>query len=194
MRTVRRGLLPVLIGLLVAALGLGGVALAAAPTEPVTFGFATISNVSINGIPGTQLVVAPGADVSLTASWVDSHPTYCPYCIDFIPVAFQGASSPAGCLENNGRTGSSGTNTVDLGNAPTTPGAYNIVAEYMLVYYCSQDWNPANATVIAQIIVPPTTTAQCKDGAWMNFGGIFKNQGDCVSYVATGGKNPPANS
>ncbi len=37
----------------------------------------------------------------------------------------------------------------------------------------------------------PTSKAQCKHGGWRSFG-VFKNQGDCVSFVATGGKNPPA--
>ena len=36
----------------------------------------------------------------------------------------------------------------------------------------------------------PTTTAECKDGGWEAYG-VFKNQGDCVSYVATQGKNEP---
>jgi hypothetical protein len=36
----------------------------------------------------------------------------------------------------------------------------------------------------------PTDQDQCKHGGWQTFG-IFKNQGDCVSFVATGGKNPP---
>ena len=36
----------------------------------------------------------------------------------------------------------------------------------------------------------PTSPDQCKNGGWQTYG-IFKNQGDCVSYVATGGKNPP---
>jgi hypothetical protein len=40
--------------------------------------------------------------------------------------------------------------------------------------------------------VLPTTQAQCKDNGWKNYP-QFKNQGDCVSFVATGGKNPPAN-
>ena len=31
----------------------------------------------------------------------------------------------------------------------------------------------------------------CKKGGWASFG-QFKNQGDCVSWYATGGKNPPA--
>jgi hypothetical protein len=30
----------------------------------------------------------------------------------------------------------------------------------------------------------------CKHGGWRNFPG-FKDQGDCVSFVATGGKRPP---
>ena len=38
----------------------------------------------------------------------------------------------------------------------------------------------------------PTSADQCKNGGWQNYGGIFKNQGDCVSFVATNGKNPPA--
>ncbi len=39
----------------------------------------------------------------------------------------------------------------------------------------------------------PTTKDQCKNGGWQSFNGsyTFKNQGDCVSYVATGGKNGP---
>ncbi|MGQ0849140.1 MAG: Calx-beta domain-containing protein [Actinomycetota bacterium] len=37
----------------------------------------------------------------------------------------------------------------------------------------------------------PTTKDQCKKGGWQTFG-VFKNQGDCVSWIATGGKNPPA--
>lgn len=36
----------------------------------------------------------------------------------------------------------------------------------------------------------PTDKAQCKNGGWQQFG-VFKNQGDCVSFVETGGKNQP---
>lgn len=38
----------------------------------------------------------------------------------------------------------------------------------------------------------PTTKDACKDGGWLNFTfepGPFTNQGDCVSYFATAGKN-----
>jgi len=38
----------------------------------------------------------------------------------------------------------------------------------------------------------PSSKDQCKNGGWRTFG-VFKNQGDCVSFVATAGTNPPAN-
>ena len=37
----------------------------------------------------------------------------------------------------------------------------------------------------------PTSKEQCKRGGWQAYG-VFKNQGDCVSFVATGGRNHPA--
>jgi len=63
-------------------------------------------------------------------------------------------------------------------------------------------WTP-NGTVALQITASassPTSKDQCKKGGWMTLsddeGNAFKNQGDCVSYVATDGKNsgaiPPA--
>ena len=39
----------------------------------------------------------------------------------------------------------------------------------------------------------PTSKDQCKGGGWRNYP-QFKNQGDCVSFVATRGENPPANT
>ena len=36
------------------------------------------------------------------------------------------------------------------------------------------------------------TPTMCKKGSWMAFQPAFKNQGDCVSFVVTGGRNKPA--
>jgi hypothetical protein len=48
------------------------------------------------------------------------------------------------------------------------------------------------ATVTFSTAPPaPTNKDQCKNGGWQSFGG-FKNQGDCVSFVASGGKNQPS--
>jgi hypothetical protein len=38
---------------------------------------------------------------------------------------------------------------------------------------------------------PPTSADQCKKDGWKAYGTTFKNQGDCVSFVATKGKNEP---
>jgi len=56
-----------------------------------------------------------------------------------------------------------------------------------------------NISVNNQIVgssTSPLSKDDCKNNGWKNLvganGQAFKNQGDCVSYQATGGKNPPA--
>ena len=39
------------------------------------------------------------------------------------------------------------------------------------------------------VLISPTSKADCMNGDWKNFGTTFKNQGQCVSFVATGGKH-----
>jgi hypothetical protein len=55
---------------------------------------------------------------------------------------------------------------------------------------------PAGSAMAIPVAVVPTDKNQCKKGGWMTLvdseGNGFKNQGDCVSFVATGGKNPGA--
>ena len=74
---------------------------------------------------------------------------------------------------------------------------------------------PAGATITAQVGSGPqqtvtngrftlststgigaglTSKGQCRHGGWKSFGTMFRNQGDCMSFVATGGKNPPSGS
>jgi hypothetical protein len=36
----------------------------------------------------------------------------------------------------------------------------------------------------------PSSDTQCKNNGWKAYG-VFKNQGDCVSFVATGAQNTP---
>jgi hypothetical protein len=45
--------------------------------------------------------------------------------------------------------------------------------------------------VIVDAPTLPVSTDQCRNGGWQSYG-IFKNQGDCVSFVATKGTNQPA--
>ena len=48
--------------------------------------------------------------------------------------------------------------------------------------------SPSIAEIAAEF---QTSPEQCRNSGWQNFG-YFKNEGDCISFVATGGKNPPA--
>ena len=51
------------------------------------------------------------------------------------------------------------------------------------------DLDGGEALVSGEVTITDAPTKdQCKNGGWRNFLG-FKNQGDCVSFVATGGKN-----
>jgi hypothetical protein len=45
--------------------------------------------------------------------------------------------------------------------------------------------------VVHDAVARPTSKDQCKNGRWRSYG-VFRNQGDCVSYVATGGRNQPS--
>lgn len=70
---------------------------------------------------------------------------------------------------------------------------------YCFIYNPVEDGGEAGLRETVQFnlvetpVILPTNKDQCKKGGWENFGGIFKNQGDCVSFVVTGGKNLPAN-
>ena len=41
---------------------------------------------------------------------------------------------------------------------------------------------------------PPATQAECAGGGWKNYGASFKNQGDCVAFVKTNGRNAGSGS
>ena len=49
-----------------------------------------------------------------------------------------------------------------------------------------------NSSQITQNPLVPTSISQCKKGSWQNYPLLgFENEGDCVSFVATAGRNPP---
>jgi len=72
----------------------------------------------------------------------------------------------------------------------TAPGLTSILAFHSTTIAGTQWFGPAIDNVT---ITDTTTKEQCKNGGWMNLqdknGKPFKNQGDCVSYFATNGKN-----
>lgn len=99
------------------------------------------------------------------------------------PVAFTlGSQSCTGATIDGGTPNARVSCTMTL----TQP-----VGSYTLKLFTPGDRSvyPESASVPFSI-TGPTSADQCKNGGWQVFG-IFKNQGDCVSYVASGGKNPP---
>lgn len=77
-----------------------------------------------------------------------------------------------------------------VGSGPTvvtTPG-------WLLLVFNDQVGQQANnsGAYTATIQWRPTKPELCKQGTWSWYG-VFKNQGDCVSYVATHGTNQPSN-
>jgi hypothetical protein len=104
----------------------------------------------------------------------------------FTALDFVCPNQPAGTLDG-------GATCFEVGDGPTTvtgPGTLALGGD---------DWpgstyadNLGSLTVTITPVAPPMPTSknQCKNGSWQTYG-VFKNQGDCVSYVATHGKNGP---
>jgi hypothetical protein len=66
----------------------------------------------------------------------------------------------------------------------TTAGTFTITATARASGVGDRPSGTASVTFVGV----PTDKDQCKNGGWQNFG-IFKNQGDCVSFFTAGG--PP---
>jgi Beta-propeller repeat len=75
------------------------------------------------------------------------------------------------------------TGFTDSTDFPTTAGAVQTTHD--------SSFRDAFVAKIEFAVPLPTSKDQCKNGGWQTFG-VFKNQGDCVSFVATKGKNPPS--
>lgn len=84
---------------------------------------------------------------------------------------------------------------------PTNPSPYGDILNGVscaLTAVCAaaglDDSSTGNAQTLAEVLAnPPTSKDQCKNGGWMQLteanGMPFTNQGYCVSYVETGGRN-----
>jgi len=89
-------------------------------------------------------------------------------------------------VEDNGMPGA-GRDNVTLELVPDPPST----CPPNDVVYAALDTITSGELTVHDATATPTSKDQCKNGGWKTFG-VFKNQGDCVSFVATGGKNPPS--
>ena len=80
-----------------------------------------------------------------------------------------------------------GGSTIDFGANNSGPPVVGTTLQY-------EGSSTRTYSLGATVVIAPTGAAQCKRDGWQSYGGLFKNQGDCVSLVATGGKNPPTGS
>jgi hypothetical protein len=87
-------------------------------------------------------------------------------------------------------TDNSGSTTPDLIQSTAGSGVSNECASPEPSYILPSIVT-SGAIVVTDTPPLPTSTDQCKNGGWQTYG-VFKNQGDCVSFVATKGKNQPS--
>jgi hypothetical protein len=123
-------------------------------------------------------------------------------------VEFLGGTGPVDCLQVSGNTafvrfvvptvfGSTPLTAKLIDGGPAGSGLDRFTAFFSLPASTDCGFQPfgdypltGGDIVVVDASPLPTSKDQCKNGGWRSFG-TFKNQGDCVSFVATGGKNPP---
>jgi hypothetical protein len=145
-----------------------------------------IRNVS-GGVPGSVVLASasvPAADVPVEGTPFPAGYAFVPVSFaspvpvlsgsQYAIVAYTGGSNHYGWGRFNANVYSGGAALFSLASPPTT-------------------WNQwaVDFAFKTYVLLPPSTKGQCKKGGWRGFE-VFKNQGDCVSWVATGGKNPPS--
>jgi len=132
---------------------------------PVVRGDVAIVDAQPDTLP--PILTVPATITVNATSGAGTRVAYTASAIDNVdPSPIVVCTPPSGSMFAIGTTNVSCTATDDTGNKTTQ--SFNVVVRL------------------------PTSKAECKNGGWRNFGTVFKNQGDCVSYVATKGKNPPA--
>jgi hypothetical protein len=139
----------------------------------------------MNGIVG-QWGYADAAFNSPDESWATPH---------------QGGGAPYfdpnwGILQINGTTPNWGPYSADHSYQTQFTSA-SASASFLIpdAYPGAADWyydNFGSLTVdVYRVNAYPTSDTQCKNNGWKAYG-VFKNQGDCVSFVASGAQNKPA--
>ncbi len=116
-------------------------------------------------------------------------------------TASAGQSTPTGTITfTNSGSGSfggspctlAGTGTTSSCSVSYTPTAVGSGTHTLMARYGGDALHDpsSGATTVTVRPAVPTSKDRCKQGGWRNYP-QFKNQGDCVSFVATHGKNQP---
>jgi Protein of unknown function (DUF642) len=107
------------------------------------------------------------------------------------------------CILNNGSGTASATAAAGGSSINLTSGPTNLYTRVALLFTAAGGTTTVSfmsltnfgcgGILIDNVSVEPlpTTKSECENDGWQS-SGVFKNQGDCVSFVATQGKNEPA--
>ena len=179
------------------------------PTDPVASDdgsyLAGFGTTHVDTAPGTNVTVSPSPNVSLDFSSVrgdgvtSAQPLTSP---PQVPANFQVGNPPV-AFDISTTASFTGSVTVCLPYGTLPPGDAPALLHYDGTQWVdvttSVDQPPGTVCgsvtsfspfVAAFAPAAPKTTADCKNGGWMKYTNPkFKNQGDCVSWVATHGRN-----
>jgi hypothetical protein len=176
-------------------LALPGVAGAQAPAQDSVVGSgittATYSNGAVNITSGPS-----GEDPTGSASVIFAGETFVSTSVECLSVSGNSATFVIGLAPNS--LGADFARATVVDNSSTgAPDTLAAAGHFAPAPDCSPELGFAGTeSLIAGDVVVidapplPTSKEQCKNGGWRDFG-VFKNQGDCVSFVATQGRNPP---
>lgn len=187
--------------------GFGGVSLSS--TTVTTFSDLTnletdtkyIENSCGGGAPRFQVRVTNGVNTGSIFIYLGPAPSYtgCPMNV-WSPSG--NLAAPANLVDTSQLPG--GTFYDPYSSAQTKFGTYTVTS-MSLVTDAEWAFPSGNQTVLVDNVEintdlvtfdQPQSKNECKKGGWQDLlddqGNSFKNQGDCVSFVATGGSNPAA--
>lgn len=167
----------------------------------------TAENTNLTGDPATVFsltaptITTPANGATVTTAdlvkidWTDVTGGTSPYLYQY--QAFSDSAYTA-LIYDSGMTLSAS----EISTTGTPPGVYYVRVMAKDAIGTLSDWsngasNPYMITVVANppTVLVATTKTQCMSNGWKNYTdgtNHFKNQGDCVSFVATKGKNKAA--
>jgi hypothetical protein len=146
---------------------------------------------NIYTLSGVTLAGGQQAAVTATGTW-DTCGGGCRTGPDGFPF-FDALTDPTAAAGSLIGSLDGGASWFAIGSGPTTvtgPGTLLLADnDYPWGYYDESGSLSVTITLLAPPM--PSDASQCKKNGWQSYG-VFKNQGDCVSYVATHGRNQPA--
>lgn len=203
------------------AVSLGGVAAARAGTTTIDFesltgpstfgdagpplkiGVATVSGglvmTAVNGLLSDQSTVYGTADFCAGCA-ASITITFSTPVDDFSAEVLNGSAATGAIISYTVVSDLGGSVTKSLGTDFTNDAATFTLADSGITSVTvsrtepTEQWDFFIDDVSFTVPVPPDVfpsgKSDCKSGGWQRFS-VFKNQGDCVSYVATNGRNAP---